>query len=89
MKHISTGGYFGLGYHSTSHIENLWANLKKTITSIYGIMPNKNFILYLCEVEFRINISKKNSDEKIEILFKIIKYIYMNFVISNFVQLLS
>lgn len=87
--HIHGGGDFGLGYHSTSHIENLWANLKKTIRSIYGIMPKKDFILYLREAEFRINISKKKSDEKLDILFKIIRDIYefCNFNFSSITEL--
>lgn len=39
--HNHCAGNFGYSLHSTVHIENLWANLKKYITSIYGIMPKK------------------------------------------------
>ena len=29
--HVHGGGDFGIGYHSTSHIENYWARLKKKL----------------------------------------------------------
>ena len=52
-------------------------------------MPKKNFILYLGEAEFRKNISKKNSEEKLEILFKIIIDIYdfCNFTFRSITEL--
>ena len=43
---------------STSHIEQLWHNIKQNITSIYKIIPSDNFVLYLKESEFRRNTKK-------------------------------
>ena len=82
---IHGGGDFGIGLHSTSHIESVWANLKKIITSLYGIMPKKNFILFLREAEFRYNIRVKNKDEIISLLKDIFKkiYDYNQFIIKN------
>ena len=60
-SHHQGGGDFGIGLPSTSHIESVWANLKNLITSIYGIIPKKNyFILFLKEAEFRYNIRTKS-----------------------------
>ena len=50
----------GSGTHSTSHIENLWANLKYQIKSIYNKIPNKNFIYFLRESEFHLILTIKN-----------------------------
>ena len=61
--HNHGAGDFGNGLHSTSHIENLWANLKKIITKIYGVMPQKNFILFLKEAELRYNLRNKTKDQ--------------------------
>ena len=47
---------FGEGYHSTSHIESLWAYLKKILTTLYSILPGSYFKLFLREAELRYNI---------------------------------
>ena len=58
-SHYHGNGDFGEGYHSTSHIESLWANLKKILTRLYGILPGNNFNLFIKEVEFLYNIREK------------------------------
>ena len=35
-------GDFEEGYHSISHIEFLWANLTKILTTLYGFLPGSN-----------------------------------------------
>ena len=44
--HNHGGEDFGFGSNSTSHIENLRANLKNQIKSIYNKIPLKNFIFF-------------------------------------------
>ena len=76
---------FGFGAHSTSHIESLWSYLKEIITKIYGITPQKNFILFLKETELRYNLRDKSKDE----IFNLLKvyfndiYTYNKFVIKS------
>ncbi len=76
--HNHRRGDFGLDKKSTSHIEALWAEIKKEFFSIYGIIPMNNFIYFLREIEFRIIIKKKNNDEKINTFFEITKLVYDN-----------
>ena len=76
MKLIIMGRSIWYGEHSIVHIENLWANLKKIINSIYGIIPKKNYGLFLKEAEFRYNITKLNKDEKINLLKDVFKEVY-------------
>ena len=71
-------GQFGFDYSSTAHIENLWANMKKILITIYGIMPQKNFPLFLRECELRYNLIKCTYDEKINIIKDIFKEVYEN-----------
>ena len=47
--HNHLGGQFAHCYNSTAHIENLWANFKGIMTSIYDIMPQKYLHLFLRE----------------------------------------
>ena len=67
--HNHGGGDFGVGDHITSKIEHIWAQMKKKITSIYHIIPKKNFIYFFREAELRLCMSKF-SDEKKEKCFK-------------------
>ena len=60
-------GDFGTGKNSTSHIEALWAQIKKELFAIYGIIPMNNFIYFLREIELRVIIKKKIDDEKLNI----------------------
>ena len=73
--YVHQASHFGIGSHSTADIENYWAQLKKLIIRIYGIIPKKNYTLLVKEMEFRINISTKNIDEQKEILKNIFKNI--------------
>ena len=75
-RHNHGAGDFGYGLHSTSHIENLWANLKQIITKIDGIMPQKNFILFLKEAELRNNLRNKSKNEIFNSLKEYFKEIY-------------
>ena len=54
--HTHRHGNFGAGSDSTSHIEQLWAQLKNIIKNIYHTIPIENFILFLRESEIRRNI---------------------------------
>lgn len=56
--HNHDHGDFGADEDSTSHIEQLWHNLKHIITSIYYIFLSEKFILFLREAEFRRNTKK-------------------------------
>lgn len=75
--HVHGGGDFGNGLHSTSHIENYWAQFKKLLARIYGMIPKKNYVLYFREIEFRINMSYKNIEQKKIILKDIFKNLYL------------
>jgi len=59
-----------LGSHSTSHIEATCSHLKSQITNIYNIIPKTNYIYFIKEAEFRLNICKRSDIEKLDI-FKI------------------
>ena len=57
---------WGYGISSTSYIESLWHSLKSKILSTYKHIPDKYFISYLKEAEYKV----KNNDK---IGFEIIK----------------
>ena len=46
--------------NSSSHIESLWNSLKLLIKSTYKIIPQKNFLLFLKEAEWKFIIRSKN-----------------------------
>jgi hypothetical protein len=60
-------GNFWLGSHSTSYIESTWSHLKAQITNIYNILPKTNYIYYIKEAEFCLNICKISYVEKLNI----------------------
>jgi len=64
--HNQGHGDFSEGVDSTSHIEQLWHNLKHIITSIYYIIPSEKFVLFLREAEFRRNTKKFSSNSLIK-----------------------
>lgn len=66
----------GIGSHSTIHIENYWVKLKRLLIRTYGIIPKKNYTLFVKEIEFCINISDKSRNEQKEILKNIFKNIF-------------
>ena len=73
--HILGGGDFGFGIQSTSHIESLWSQLKSNIKSCYHVIPNKNLIKFIREVEFKYNSRYKTNEDKIKNLFEAFKLI--------------
>jgi hypothetical protein len=50
--YIHGRGQFGYGKKSTSHIEDTWDNLKQEIKSLFGSLPNRNFIYFLGRENF-------------------------------------
>ena len=73
--HIHGHGDFGERVDSTSHIEQLWHNLKHIITSIYYIIPSEKFVLFLLEAEFRRNTKKFSLNSLIKEFESICAYI--------------
>ena len=69
-------GNFGLGLHSTSHIEVTWSHLKSQITNIYNIIPKTNYIYFIKEAEFRLNICKKSDIEKLNIFKNLLRIVF-------------
>ena len=65
--HVHNHGHgdFGEALDSTSHVEQLWNNLKSIIKKIYFFIPNNNFVLYLRESEWRRNQKKFDSNKNI------------------------
>lgn len=63
---------------STSHIEQLWHNIKSIIKSIYYIIPVKNFILFLREIEWRRNQNKFENKSIIQSLEETALYVYQS-----------
>ena len=76
-RHKHRAADFGNGKHSTSHIEALWSELKKEFFNINGLIPSKNFIYFLQEIEFLVIIKKLNNNDKISTLFDYIKKVYL------------
>lgn len=54
--HSHGGGDFGYGAYSTAHIEGIWGQLKGLLKKMYNSIPQRHFIYFLREAEFRINI---------------------------------
>lgn len=50
--YIHGRGQFGYCKKSTSHIEDTWDNLKQEIKSLFGSLPNRNFIYFLGRENF-------------------------------------
>ena len=75
-KHLHAQGVWGSGEHSTSKIEVTWSHIKNEITSIYNIIPKSNYIYYIREAEFRLNICKRNNSEKLDLFKNILKGVY-------------
>ena len=69
--HIHSTHDFCFGINSTSHIENLWSQLKATIKNIYYIIPHINLFGYLRETEWKDK--NKNLIEKL-IIFLIVGF---------------
>ena len=63
-----------MGSESTSHIETVWATLKRYISKLYTALNQKNFIYYVREIEFSYNIRNKTKEEKVRELLSILQY---------------
>ena len=74
--HNHGAGDFWFSTHSTSHIEVLWAELKKEFNKIYGLIPMKNFIYFLREVEFRVIVKKMGDEKKMNTFKQLVKKVY-------------
>ena len=67
-------GSFGYGLESTSYIEAIWKILKSKIKSIYHVIPYKNLMRFVKEVEFKYIIRNKSYNEKIKEIFDCFDY---------------
>ena len=67
--HNHCNGDFRNGKRSTFHIETLWVELKKEFFNLYGLIPSKNFIYFLREID--VIIKKFNNNEKIDTVFDV------------------
>lgn len=74
--HMHGTGQFGYGLHSSSHIEQIWGQIKQIIKKIYTIFPKVGYIYYIREAEFRIAIGKKDIPAKLKLIIKLLKDVY-------------
>ena len=65
-----------MGSHSTSHIEATCSHLKSQITNIYNIIPKTNYIYFIKEAEFRLNICKRSDIEKLDIFKNLLRIVF-------------
>ena len=75
------GGDFGYGAYIIAHIEGILGQLKGLLKKIYNTNPQKHFIYYLREAEFRININikaKNSNEEKFNLFCEMSKFIIYN-----------
>ena len=68
-------GDFGENIDSTSHIEQLWHNLKFYIKKIYYLIQSNNFLLFLREAEWRRNQKKFDYKDPFESFEETLKYV--------------
>jgi len=78
--HIHGHHDFGHGDESTSHIEGVWADLKRIISRFYVSVKSCNFIYFAKEAEMRKKTSNLSIDKKLDN----IKFIFNH--ISNTVE---
>lgn len=54
-----------------------WPHIKNEIKNIYNFMPSNNFIYFLREAEFRLNLSRLNSEKrKMEVIYNLFREVY-------------
>ena len=70
------GGDFGYGDSSTFHIEHTLLHLKELTRSMYANTKSKNWLYFFREAEFRLNISKRTNNIKLNIFKDILKTVY-------------
>ena len=83
--HSHGHGDFGYGQENSSHIETIWGNLK-SIKNLYYQVPSDNFILFLCEEEFRRPLSGFSDIKKCSEFMDVLNYI-ANMEINNLYNL--
>lgn len=71
--HNHSGGNFGFGLESTSHVESICSKIKGKIEENYHIYPYKVFMRFVREIEFMIRIRSLNFDKKIDEFFECYK----------------
>ena len=59
---------FDFGLQSKSHVESIWAELKLAIKSVYKSIPNKNFLYFLRESEWKAKTKNLIFEEKLDFL---------------------
>ena len=64
FTHVHSSGNFGLSISSTSHIKSIWAQFKGNIKRTYNVIPNKNFMNFVREQEYKLKIKNLGMDEK-------------------------
>ena len=69
ITHVYASGNFGLDISSTSHIESIWAQIKGNIKKTHNVIPNKNFMSFEREQEYKLKIKKLGMDAKIKYFF--------------------
>ena len=75
IKKLLNVGSFGIGLHSTPHIEPILAQIKSKIKETYHSIPNNSLIHYVKETEYKIIIKKNSNKEKIKEFFDIYRFI--------------
>ena len=66
IRHIHGRNDFGHGLESTSHIEQIWEQLKLLIVRLYVELQSDNLIYFVREIEFRYYIKNKSKYEKLK-----------------------
>ena len=61
---------FGRAEESTSHIEQLWAQIKKRIFATYKMIPSENLLYFIKEIEWKIKVKTKSYPEKLKDFFE-------------------
>ena len=64
ITHVLSSGNFGLGIASFSHIESIWVQNKGNIKRTYNVNPNKTFMNFVREQEYKLKIKNLGMDEK-------------------------
>ena len=70
ISHNHHNGIFGTGLHWTTHIEAIWNIIKSKIKNMYYVIPNKHFLQFVREAEYRFKIRDKSQVEKVKDFFE-------------------
>ena len=71
IRHILGHRDFGIGIQSTLHVGSIWVQIKSKIKESYHVIPPKNFMLFVREIEYKIKKKDIQSDQKIKNFFGI------------------